>query len=158
MKKLVSMAVLTAMFAAPALLAAAGARSVLVRAMRVLEASEGRDVATEGGFAIPDFTDTVLRRLRLEVSAAGLDGERQAVLAEGFLARAICDEGVAINRGIAAAGLPLIDTAYEKKGRRARVDIESASRSNEPEHAQGATTGRGAIWQHAGREFRGEDC
>src|SRR6185437_12723248 len=36
-------------------------------------------------------------------------------------AAAICDEDVAINRGIAAAGLPLIEAAHQKK--RARVEI-----------------------------------
>ena len=35
----------------------------------------------------------------------------------------ICDEDVAINRGIAAAGLPLIEAAWEKKGRQGRVEI-----------------------------------
>ncbi|HWE72276.1 MAG TPA: S-methyl-5-thioribose-1-phosphate isomerase [Stellaceae bacterium] len=35
----------------------------------------------------------------------------------------ICDEDVAINRGIAAAGLPLIETAWARKGRHGRVDI-----------------------------------
>lgn len=38
-------------------------------------------------------------------------------------AAAICDEDVAINRSIAAAGLPLIEAASEKKGGRGRVDI-----------------------------------
>jgi methylthioribose-1-phosphate isomerase len=38
-------------------------------------------------------------------------------------AAAICDEDVAINRGIADAGLPLIAAAWEKKGRQGRVDI-----------------------------------
>ena len=36
-------------------------------------------------------------------------------------AAAICDEDVAINRGIGAAGLPLIEAAHQKK--RARVEI-----------------------------------
>jgi methylthioribose-1-phosphate isomerase len=35
----------------------------------------------------------------------------------------ICDEDVAINRGIAAAGLPLIETAWARKGRQGRVNI-----------------------------------
>jgi methylthioribose-1-phosphate isomerase len=35
----------------------------------------------------------------------------------------ICDEDVAINRGIAAAGLPLIETAWARKGRQGRVEI-----------------------------------
>ncbi|HXE29443.1 MAG TPA: S-methyl-5-thioribose-1-phosphate isomerase [Stellaceae bacterium] len=35
----------------------------------------------------------------------------------------ICDEDVAINRGIAAAGLPLIETAWAKKGKQGRVEI-----------------------------------
>jgi len=35
----------------------------------------------------------------------------------------ICDEDVAINRGIAAAGLPLIEAAWGKKGRQGRVEI-----------------------------------
>ena len=38
-------------------------------------------------------------------------------------AAAICDEDVAINRGIADAGLPLIEAAWEKKGRRGRVEV-----------------------------------
>ena len=66
--------------------------SVLVLVNPVIEAVEGADVDTEGCLSIPDFTDKVLRPLRLEVSAAGLDGERQAFVAEGFLARAICHE------------------------------------------------------------------
>ncbi|HEY3918705.1 MAG TPA: S-methyl-5-thioribose-1-phosphate isomerase [Stellaceae bacterium] len=46
-----------------------------------------------------------------------------AMRAKAAYARAaeICDEDVAINRGIAAAGLPLIEAAQQKK--RARVDI-----------------------------------
>jgi len=35
----------------------------------------------------------------------------------------ICDEDVAINRGIAAAGLPLIEAAWNKKARQGRVEI-----------------------------------
>jgi methylthioribose-1-phosphate isomerase len=35
----------------------------------------------------------------------------------------ICDEDVAINRGIAAAGLPLIEAAWAKKQQRGRVEI-----------------------------------
>jgi len=35
----------------------------------------------------------------------------------------ICDEDVAINRGIAAAGLPLIEAAWQKKGKQGRVEI-----------------------------------
>jgi methylthioribose-1-phosphate isomerase len=35
----------------------------------------------------------------------------------------ICDEDVAINRGIAAAGLSLIETAWARKGRQGRVEI-----------------------------------
>ncbi len=35
----------------------------------------------------------------------------------------ICDEDVAINRGIAAAGLPLIEAAWAKKGKQGRVEI-----------------------------------
>jgi methylthioribose-1-phosphate isomerase len=35
----------------------------------------------------------------------------------------ICDEDVAINRGIAAAGLPLIEAAWAKKGKTGRVEI-----------------------------------
>jgi len=35
----------------------------------------------------------------------------------------ICDEDVAINRGIAAAGLPLIEAAWTKKGKQGRVEI-----------------------------------
>ncbi|HEX4192547.1 MAG TPA: S-methyl-5-thioribose-1-phosphate isomerase, partial [Stellaceae bacterium] len=35
----------------------------------------------------------------------------------------ICDDDVAINRGIAAAGLPLIETAWARKGRLGRVEI-----------------------------------
>ena len=66
--------------------------SVLVLVNPVIETVEGADVDTEGCLSIPDFTDKVLRPLRLEVSAAGLDGERQAFVAEGFLARAICHE------------------------------------------------------------------
>ncbi|HKT17357.1 MAG TPA: S-methyl-5-thioribose-1-phosphate isomerase [Stellaceae bacterium] len=38
-------------------------------------------------------------------------------------AAAICEEDVAINRGIAAAGLPLIERAWDKKGRKAPVEI-----------------------------------
>jgi methylthioribose-1-phosphate isomerase len=38
-------------------------------------------------------------------------------------AAAICDEDVAINRGIAAAGLPLIEAAWQKKQRQGRVEI-----------------------------------
>ena len=66
--------------------------SVLVLVNPVIEAAEGADVDTEGCLSIPDFTDKVLRPARLEVSAAGLDGERQSFVAEGFLARAICHE------------------------------------------------------------------
>jgi peptide deformylase len=68
------------------------AASVLVLVNPVIEAAEEADVDTEGCLSIPDFTDKVLRPLRLEVSASGLDGERQAFVAEGFLARAICHE------------------------------------------------------------------
>ena len=66
--------------------------SVLVLVNPVIEAAEGAEVDTEGCLSIPDFTDKVLRPRRLEVSAAGLDGERYAFVAEGFLARAICHE------------------------------------------------------------------
>lgn len=38
-------------------------------------------------------------------------------------AAAICEEDVAINRGIAAAGLPLIEAAWAKKGKAAPVEI-----------------------------------
>jgi methylthioribose-1-phosphate isomerase len=38
-------------------------------------------------------------------------------------AAAICDEDVAINRGIAAAGLPLIEAAWKNKGKQGRVEI-----------------------------------
>ncbi len=38
-------------------------------------------------------------------------------------AAAICEEDVAINRGIAAAGLPLIEAAWAKKAGQGRVDI-----------------------------------
>jgi methylthioribose-1-phosphate isomerase len=38
-------------------------------------------------------------------------------------AAAICDEDVVINRGIADAGLPLIEAAWSKKGKRGRVEI-----------------------------------
>lgn len=66
--------------------------SVLVLVNPVIEAAAGAEVDTEGCLSIPDFTDKVLRPERLEVSAAGLDGERQRFVAEGFLARAICHE------------------------------------------------------------------
>jgi methylthioribose-1-phosphate isomerase len=58
-----------------------------------------------------------MRRLLLPL----LPGER--VAAAYARAAAICEEDVAINRGIAAAGLPLIEAAWEKKGKAARVEI-----------------------------------
>ena len=48
-------------------------------------------------------------------------GER--VSAAYARAAAICDEDVAINRGIAASGLPLIEAAWHRKGKKAPVEI-----------------------------------
>jgi methylthioribose-1-phosphate isomerase len=49
--------------------------------------------------------------------------EAQRVARAYARAAEICDEDVAINRGIAAAGLPLIEAAWAKKGKRDRVEI-----------------------------------
>ncbi len=58
-----------------------------------------------------------MRRTLLPVPEAQRAAKAYARAAE------ICDEDVAINRGIAAAGLPLIEAAWLKKGRQGRVEI-----------------------------------
>jgi len=58
-----------------------------------------------------------MRRLLMPLSPAA------RVAAAYKRAAEICDEDVAINRGIAAAGLPLIETAWARKGRQGRVEI-----------------------------------
>jgi methylthioribose-1-phosphate isomerase len=58
-----------------------------------------------------------MRRLLMPLSPAA------RVAAAYKRAAEICDEDVAINRGIAAAGLPLIEAAWTRKGRQGRVEI-----------------------------------
>ncbi|HXR88252.1 MAG TPA: S-methyl-5-thioribose-1-phosphate isomerase [Stellaceae bacterium] len=58
-----------------------------------------------------------MRRLLLPLAASARADAAYKRAAE------ICDDDVAINRGIAAAGLPLIEAAWKKKGQQDRVEI-----------------------------------
>jgi methylthioribose-1-phosphate isomerase len=58
-----------------------------------------------------------MRRLLLPLAPAARSAAAYRRAAE------ICDEDVAINRGIAAAGLPLIEAAWKKKDQQGRVEI-----------------------------------
>jgi methylthioribose-1-phosphate isomerase len=84
--------------------------AALEAACRTLMAT--RPTAVNLRWAIADMRQLLLPLAPAERAAAAY--ARAAV---------ICEEDVAINRGIAAAGLPLIEAAWEKKGKVGRVEI-----------------------------------
>jgi peptide deformylase len=54
--------------------------------------SEGEQKNDEGCLSIPDFSDTVVRPLRLAIRGVNLKGEEVKYDAEGLLARCFCHE------------------------------------------------------------------
>jgi len=65
---------------------------LLVLVNPVIESRDGSEVETEGCLSIPDLTEKVQRPLRVELTAQDVTGAARRIVAEGWMARAICHE------------------------------------------------------------------
>jgi peptide deformylase len=65
---------------------------LLVLVNPVIESREGLEVESEGCLSIPDLTEKVERPERVVVTAQDAAGASRRIVAEGWMARAICHE------------------------------------------------------------------
>ena len=65
---------------------------LLVLVNPLIVADEGSEVESEGCLSIPEYTDKVDRPFKVEVVAQDAAGAPKRIVAEGWLARAICHE------------------------------------------------------------------
>src|SRR5262249_55534219 len=97
---------------------------LLVLVNPVIESRDGSEVENEGCLSIPDLTEKVVRPLRVEVRAQEVTGRPMRLVAEGWMARAICHEVDHLD------GVLFVDHLHGLKKERARRHLKKLAKEH----------------------------